>query len=781
MASFIINHFMITKKNLYFLWNLMILIPLFSSCSSSNNDEPYVVKPIIKNGISTDLEVADADKPLIITFKADQTSQLYNYTGDVYAHIGIVNEGTWEYVPAAWDQNIEKCKMVKSQDNIWSLTLSSSIRNWFNSGVTPVNKIGIVVRSQDGTKKGLTNEYFINVTDSKYKSFVPAAIKNAPLPTGVIEGINIVDNSTVTLVLYDKDKNGNHKDFAHVVGDFNNWTLANDSKSQMNRDENAGCWWITLTGLDSQKEYAFQYYLGTKDGNTVRLADAYSEKILDPDNDKYINDATYNQNKTYPEGAKGIASTFKINKESFTWSVNNFKINNPDKLVIYELNIRDFTTARNISAVTDKLSYLKSLGINAIELMPVQEFDGNNSWGYNPCFYFALDKAYGTKAMFRTFIDECHKQDIAVILDIVYNHATGNMPFAKLYWDSNNNLTAENNPYFNVTAPHPYSVFHDFNHDSPLVRKFFKRNLKFLIDEFKIDGFRFDLSKGLTQTASTTETAQNYDASRVNIISDYNSAIKAANPNAFVILEHFCDAKEESELASLKMHMWRNTNNAFCQSAMGYSENSSFEWLYQKDPYWVGYMESHDEERMAYKQKKWGATYIKNSLDVSMNQLCANTAFFLTVPGPKMIWEFGELGYDYSINSNESGTSESENYRTDPKPVKWDYLDVTSRKNLHDTYAKLLKLRNDYPELFSASAIVEMHVGVSDWNNGRSLVIKSTFGKEIVVVGNFTENSVNITFPSVSGEWYNYMKGVNENVPSTLSVPGNGYIVYTRL
>ena len=153
--------------------------------------------------------------------------------------------------------------------------------------------------------------------------------------------------------------------------------------------------------------------------------------------------------------------------------------------------------------------------------------------------------------------------------------------------------------------------------------------------------------------------------------------------------------------------MWRNTNNAFCQSAMGYSENSSFEWLYQKDPYWVGYMESHDEERMAYKQKKWGATYIKNSFDVSMNQLCANTAFFLTVPGPKMIWEFGELGYDYSINSNESGTSESENYRTDPKPVKWDYLNVKSRKNLHDTYAKLLKLRNDYPELFSASATVE--------------------------------------------------------------------------
>lgn len=87
-----------------------------------------------------------------------------------------------------------------------------------------------------------------------------------------------MDNSTVTLVLYDKDVNGNHKDFAHVVGDFNNWTLSNDEKSQMYRDDASGCWWITLAGLDAGKEYAFQYYVGTKEGEVIHLADAYTEK-----------------------------------------------------------------------------------------------------------------------------------------------------------------------------------------------------------------------------------------------------------------------------------------------------------------------------------------------------------------------------------------------------------------------------------------------------------------------------------------------------------------------
>jgi len=437
--------------------------------------------------------------------------------------------------------------------------------------------------------------------------------------------------------------------------------------------------------------------------------------------------------------------------------------------VIYELHLRDFTATSDINGAMGKLSYLKEMGVNAIELMPVQEFDGNDSWGYNPCFFFAMDKAYGTKTMYKQFIDACHEAGMAVILDVVYNHATGNNPLAKLYWDGDK--TAKNNPYFNVEAPHPYSVFHDFNHESPLVRKFVKRNLQFLLKEYKVDGFRFDLTKGFTQTSCTESTASNYDAGRIAVLKDYNAAIKEVKKDSYVILEHFCDSKEENELAADGMHLWRNLNNAYCQSAMGYAENSSFSSLYEKNTAWVGFMESHDEERTAYKQSQWGDGVLKTDLDARMNQLALNTTFFLTVPGPKMVWQFGEMGYDISIE---------ENGRTGRKPLHWEYLDNADRKGLHDVYAGLMKLRNAHPELFDANATLTWKVETSDWDNGRTLLVKSITGKQLVVVGNFTHTATDIVFPATPGNWTNYFTGKSETVNKQVNVPAHGYVVYTN-
>ena len=362
-----------------------------------------------------------------------------------------------------------------------------------------------------------------------------------------------------------------------------------------------------------------------------------------------------------------------------------------------------------------------------------------------------------------------YKAGMAVILDVVYNHATGNNPLAKLYWDGDK--TAKNNPYFNVEAPHPYSVFHDFNHESPLVRKFVKRNLQFLLKEYKVDGFRFDLTKGFTQTSCTESTASNYDAGRIAVLKDYNAAIKEVKKDSYVILEHFCDSKEENELAADGMHLWRNLNNAYCQSAMGYAENSSFSSLYEKNTAWVGFMESHDEERTAYKQSQWGDGVLKTDLDARMNQLALNTTFFLTVPGPKMVWQFGEMGYDISIE---------ENGRTGRKPLHWEYLDNADRKGLHDVYAGLMKLRNAHPELFDANATLTWKVETSDWDNGRTLLVKSITGKQLVVVGNFTHTATDIVFPATPGNWTNYFTGKSETVDKQVNVPAHGYVVYTN-
>lgn len=726
---------------------------------------------VVPEGLSYVPENPDADQPLTLTFKADRKSALYGYSGEVYVHIGVVSEGDWAFVPADWTQNLEKCKMAASGANVWSITLNPTIREWFGSGTTPVNKLGVVIRSADGNKKGLEADSFIAVADTKYKGFAPGEVKNAALPAGVVEGINVTGNDAVTLVLYDKDLDGNRKDFAYVVGDFNGWTLSNDGKSQMYRDDASGCWWITLEGLDANREYAFQYYIGMKSGEVIRMADAYTEKVLDPDNDKYIPASTYNEAMKYPESGRGIVSTFKIQKDNYSWKVPGFQMENPDQPVVYELLLRDFSATSDLNGALGKLPYLKEMGVNAIELMPVQEFDGNDSWGYNPCFFFALDKAYGTKTMYKQFIDACHEAGIAVFFDVVYNHATGNHPFAKLYWDSSNNRTAKNNPYFNVEAPHPYSVYHDFNHESPLVRKFVKRNLQFLLTEYKVDGFRFDLTKGFTQRSCNESTAGNYDAGRIAVLKEYYAAIKEANSHAYVILEHFCDSREEQELAAAGMHLWRNVNNAYCQSAMGYKSESSFAGLYEKTPAWVGFMESHDEERMAYKQSQWGDGVLKTDLNARMEQLALNTTFFLTVPGPKMVWQFGEMGYDISIN---------ENGRTGRKPLHWEYLDNADRKELHDVYAALMKLRNEAPELFSSSAALTWKVGLSDWDNGRSLLVESVAGKKLVVVGNFTHAAKEIAFPAATGNWKDYFTGKDETVSAKVSVPAHGYKVYVN-
>lgn len=780
---------------------LYLLLLLFAiSCG----DDPVVTpepepnpkpeQPVtIKEGISWSPEKPDADKELTIWFKAASNSALYNYTGDVYIHIGVVSEGIWKYVPAEWNENITKCKMTKVADepSTWSIKLSPSIRQWFGSGETPVNRIGIVIRSADGTKKGIENDSFIeNITDSQYKPFQPGAIKTGTMPAGLQHGINMVDNSTVTLVLYDKDKYGARKDFAHVVGDFNNWTLSNESNSQMTWDQSAGCWWITLTGLDPAKEYAFQYYLGNTGKDPIRVADPYARKVLDPENDKYISATTYPENMTYPEGAIGMVSVFRIQQETFNWQIPDFQVPSRDNLVIYELLLRDFTDRGDINGAMEKLDYLRSLGVNAIELMPVQEFDGNDSWGYNPAFFFAMDKAYGTDRMYKEFIDECHIRGMAVILDVVYNHATGANPFARIWWDAASNKTADNNPYFNVDAPHPFSVFHDFNHSNPLVRDFVKRNLEFLLDEYNVDGFRFDLSKGFTQKQSTDDGVfRVYDPNRISYLKEYNSTIKAKKANALVILEHFADDKEETDLSNEGMMVWRNNNEAYMEAAMGWKDKADFRRAYygtstRPTNSLVSYMESHDEERAAYKQAQYGNGILKTDLGARMTQLGANAAFFFTVPGPKMVWQFGELGYDVSINSDLNGNINDDN-RTSRKPVRWEYLEKPERKQLYDTYAALIGLRHDHPELFNATATLNWQVTPSFWDSGRFITL-SSFGnaKQVVVTGNFTnaDFTATTTFPK-TGEWYNYMNPSETFEVSTttmsIPVPANSFKMYT--
>ncbi|MEJ7682559.1 MAG: alpha-amylase family glycosyl hydrolase [Segetibacter sp.] len=297
-------------------------------------------------------------------------------------------------------------------------------------------------------------------TETKYDTitfFVTPPVTVAPLPAGARDGINYEPGDTsVTLVLFAPYKNN-----IVVLGDFNNWSAT--SQDQMNRTPDSTRYWIRITGLTPGTEYAYQYLI---DG-TLKVADYMTEKVLDPDNDQYISATTYPGLRPYPtEKTTGIVSVLQTAKPAYNWQVTNFA--RPDKrnLIIYELLVRDFVEARNWQTVKDSIAYLKRLGVNAIEVMPFNEFEGNNSWGYNPNFYFAPDKTYGTETALKQFIDECHRQGIAVIMDMVMNHAFGSSPTVQMYWNPALNRPADNNPWHNPVAKHPFNVGFDFNHES---------------------------------------------------------------------------------------------------------------------------------------------------------------------------------------------------------------------------------------------------------------------------------------------------------------------------
>ncbi len=713
-----------------------------------------VVEPELVTRIYTDPETPDADGPCILYFSAGKGSPFHNKNHDLYAHIGI-NE--WDKVQAGWEENTDRCKFQKTDvRNIWKLEITPSIREWFGFEDEELFRICCVVRNSDCSAQ--SSDMFHAVKDNKFGFKADPVVEEA-IPAGVHHGINYNADGSVTFVFYDKDREDNHYDWCYLIGEFNGWERVGEYA--MKRDNQACCWWITCEGFDTGREYLFQYMIGDED-DRMRLSDPYAEIVYSGD-DKWIPSSTYPELREYPSETAGYVSAFEIGRNSYNWQVPDFKIEDRNDLIIYELLLRDFTEnggkEGNLKNAMAKLDYLETLGVNAIELMPIQEFDGNDSWGYNPNHYFAMDKAYGTREMYKEFIDECHRRGIAVFVDVVYNHLTGNNAFDKMY-------PMSINPFFNETAPHPYSVFEDIDHENEVIVNHIKRSLGYLLEEYNIDGFRFDLTKGFTNNSSTESTASNYDADRVRILKGYNDYIRSVSPDAVVILEHFCCDQEEKELGEAGMKVWRNLNYAYGQAAQGTKSKSSFNDLWtgstgMKFGGYVGFMESHDEERNAFRQKTYGEAGVKGDLAVMMQRQELNSAFFLTVPGPKMIWQFGELGYDISIE---------ENGRTGRKAPHWEYLDVPERKALYDTYCDLIGFRKDNPEFFDEGASFSWKVSSNDWDEGR--FITCTAGsKSFVVVGNFATSAktLTVTMPS-DGTWKNYFDSSETYDGGSLSI-----------
>ncbi len=498
----------------------------------------------------------------------------------------------------------------------------------------------------------------------------------AELPSGARDGISDIENG-VRLVLYAPQRS-----FVYLLGDFNDWQP--EQSFLMNRTPDGNRFWIELVDPPNDEEIAFQYLV---DG-ILRLADPYSEKILDSDNDRLISRTTYPGLLPYPTGkTTGMVSVMRPGKPRRERPQVPFRRPPSEQLIIYELLVRDFTREHSFAGVIDKLDYLQQLGVNALELMPITEFEGNSSWGYNPIFYFAPDKYYGPDDDLRRLIDAAHSRGIAVILDVVLNHCYGKSSLVLLYAGLPPSLS-----WFNAVSPNPvYSWGFDFNHESPDVQAFVDRVLEFWLREYGVDGFRFDFSKGFTNTAGDGWA---YDTRRIALLKRTTEQVRSIDPDVYLILEHFTDNREEKELAAAGFLIWGNLNGAFSEAVMGWHDNgkSDFSWGLHTRRGWqaprvVGYMESHDEERVMVKALRYGnrsGEYDVKNLAAALKRVEAAAAFLLLMPGPKMMWQFGELGYDVSIETNG---------RVGEKPVRWNYFDVPERRALYDAYAALIRLK----------------------------------------------------------------------------------------
>ncbi|WP_415324450.1 alpha-amylase family glycosyl hydrolase [Chryseobacterium sp. MMS23-Vi53] len=696
---------------------------------------------------------------------------------DIFVNVGVLNltmtnpaANSLTSVPTGNSINITATTNVNAT---FQLKANGTV---VNSTSTPSSSY-----SYNYTVTGDANMELIATQGSTSKSStfilqVPRNVVSEAIPSWIRQGINYnpTDNTKVGLALYAPTKN-----FVHVIGSFNNWTV-NDSYLMKRDTTNPDLYWIELNGLTPQQLYTFQY----RTNDLRKVADPYSPQILSSYDDQYISPTTYPNLPAFPSGQGFEVSMFKTGQTPYNWQVTNFQRPAKENLVVYELLLRDFTQEKNWQSLINKITYLKNLNINAIELLPIMEFEGNLSWGYNTSFHYALDKAYGTPEKFKEFVDLCHQNGIAVILDIAFNHATGRSPLVRLWnvdpdGDGYGDVAA-NNPYFNTVPKHSYNVFNDFNHTSPSTKYYVERCLQQWLSEYHIDGFRWDLTKGFTQNCSENDEActNAYQQDRVDILKYYADRQWALDPNSYMIFEHLGTDAEEQQWANYRIAegkgvmLWNNQNGPYNQNTMGYKENSNFDRMNHTlhgftNMSGVGYGESHDEERLMFKNLAYGAvngSYDVKNLNTALERMKAFGATFFTIPGPKMIWQFGELGYEFSINRCADG-SINNGCRTDEKPIAFNlgYDTNVNRKAVYDTWAKIINIRNANPVFKSKTYTVESNNLTNDPNGliTRIYVYDNTLTlgiKNVVVLANYTTATQNVVpyFP-YTGQWQNLM------------------------
>lgn len=218
-----------------------------------------------------------------------------------------------------------------------------------------------------------------------------------------------------------------------------------------------------------------------------------------------FNDPWGRYNGTY--GTRFTIGPEGLSADDYVWRSTNYVRPPLNKLVIYELHVGEFAGGyyglgggqAGFTHLTTLLPYLDSLGINAVELMPITDYGligrSGHSWGYDIAHQFAIEPAYGTPREFKAFVDSAHARGIAVILDVVFNHLNDTGPLWQMQPDTSS-------PYFKDCNDRRFNedelcFFRDLDHWTPETQELVYTCLKMWIDEYRVDGFRYDYTQGI--------------------------------------------------------------------------------------------------------------------------------------------------------------------------------------------------------------------------------------------------------------------------------------------
>jgi 1,4-alpha-glucan branching enzyme len=517
-----------------------------------------------------------------------------------------------------------------------------------------------------------------------------------------------------------------------IIGTFNDWQK---EATPLGREGENGYWSAHAPKAKAGDEYQYVIHF---QGKELLKNDPYARKIA-------------------PDSHRSVV----MPADTFDWAGDSFVIADHNQLIIYELHVGTFARRTNgqpgtFDDVRQKLKYLKNLGINAIELMPLAEFPSELSWGYNITNPFAIEESYGGAESLKTLIKEAHRHEIAVIVDGVYNHyGPDNLDLWQFDGWNENDLGGI---YFynDWRAKTPWGHNRP-DYGRPEVRQYIRDNALMLLDEFHVDGLRFDgVSYIRTVNGNDGDPADELPEGW-SLLQWINEETRSRYPKRIMIAEDLkCSpwlTKTKGEGGAGFHSQWDAAFVHPVRYAVITREDGernledlkqSLLFNYNGDPFQrVIYSESHDEisngrARIPFEidpQDAGGLFARKKST------LAAGLVF--TAPGIPMLFSGQELLED--------------GWFSDDDPLDWSKLG--SFQGIHRLYRDLIHLRRNANQV--TAGLTGAHIAVNHLNHEMKIMsyhrwLEGGAGDDVIVVTNFSNQTFKdyaLGFPR-PGRWH---------------------------